>query len=157
MKKKASATLVGVKENLVDKVWKDRPERPTEKVIVLPEKYAGKSYKDKLTDLRKDITKKKAAGMVVSMLDEIAWLFNLRGSDIPYNPVFFSYAAVTANSATIYVDSAKLSSEVKEYLGDVKIKPYEALFSDLTAISEQAVGEAQANGDTEDKPHHEKL
>jgi Xaa-Pro aminopeptidase len=157
LKKKAQATLVGVKENLVDQVWKDRPERPAEKVIVLSEKYAGKSYQDKLTDLRKEINKKKAVGMVVSMLDEIAWLFNLRGSDIPYNPVFFSYAAITANSATVYVDSAKLSSEVKEYLGDVKIKPYDALFSDLAALSEQAVNEAQTNGEAKDKPHHDKL
>jgi Xaa-Pro aminopeptidase len=157
LKKKASATLVGVNENLVDRIWKDRPARPAEKVIVLSEKYAGKSYKDKLEDLRKEISKKKAAGMVVSMLDEIAWLFNLRGSDIPYNPVFFSYAAITSNSATIYVDSAKLTPEVKEYLGDVKMKPYEALFSDLAAISEQAISEAQTNGDPEEKSHPEKL
>jgi Xaa-Pro aminopeptidase len=157
LKKKSSATLVGVEKNLVDIIWKDRPERPAEKVIVLSEKYAGKSYKDKLQDLRKDINKKKAAGMVISMLDEIAWLFNLRGSDIPYNPVFFSYAAVTANSATIYVDETKLSSDVKEYLGDVKIKPYDALFSDLTAISEQALQEAQSNGESENKSKIEKL
>ena len=118
---------------------------------MLSEKYAGKSYEDKLTDLRKEIKKKKAAGMVVSMLDEIGWLFNLRGSDIPYNPVFFSYAAITTNSATIYTDSSKLSSEVTEYLGDVKIKPYEALFSDFATISEQAISEAQTNGETEEK------
>jgi Xaa-Pro aminopeptidase len=149
--------LVAVDQNLIDKIWRDRPARPTEKVIVLAEKYAGKSYTDKLVELRKEITKKKAAGMVVSMLDEIAWLFNLRGSDIPYNPVFFSYAAITSNSATIYVDSSKLTSEVKEYLGDVQIKPYEALFSDLTVISEQAVKEAQAEESTDDKPHYEKL
>ncbi len=146
----------------MDKVWTGRPERPAEKVIVLSEKYAGKSFKDKLVDLRKEIDKKKCAGMVVSMLDEIAWLFNLRGSDIPYNPVFFSYAAVTANTATLYVDSAKLSSNVKDYLGtDVLIKPYESLFSDLPSISETAINEThmngETNGDAESKPKHEKL
>ena len=141
----------------MDQVWNNRPSRPTEKVIVLSEKYAGKSYQDKLTDLRKEISKKKAAGMVVSMLDEIAWLFNLRGNDIPYNPVFFSYAAITASSATIYVDSSKLSSEVTNHLGDVKIKPYDALYADLLAISEQAVKEAHANGESEEKSPPEKL
>jgi len=156
LKKKSHATLVGVPENLVDKIWKDRPLRPTEKVIVLNEKYAGKSYKEKLDDLRKDLKKKKAAGMVVSMLDEVAWLFNLRGSDIPYNPVFFSYAAVTPNSATLYVDSSKLGPEVKEYLGTtVEIKPYDALFSDLTDIAETAANEVQQNGTT--KSHEPKL
>ncbi|KAK5208485.1 hypothetical protein LTR41_005711 [Exophiala xenobiotica] len=156
LKKKSHATLVGVSENLVDKIWKTRPSRPTEKVIVLNEKYAGKSYKEKLDDLRKDLKKKKAAGMVVSMLDEVAWLFNLRGSDIPYNPVFFSYAAVTPTSATLYVDSSKLGPEIKDYLADsVEIKPYDALFSDLTGIAATAANEVQQNGTT--KSHEPKL
>ncbi|KAK5198965.1 hypothetical protein LTR92_001436 [Exophiala xenobiotica] len=156
LKKKSHATLVGVSENLVDKIWKNRPSRPTEKVIVLNEKYAGKSYKEKLDDLRKDLKKKKAAGMVVSMLDEVAWLFNLRGSDIPYNPVFFSYAAVTPTSATLYVDSSKLGPEIKDYLADsVEIKPYDALFSDLTGIAATAANEVQQNGTT--KSHEPKL
>jgi len=158
LKKKANASLVGVKENLVDHIWTERPARPTEKVIVLSEKYAGKSFKDKLAELRKEIGKKKAAGMVVSMLDEIAWLFNLRGNDIPYNPVFFSYAAVTPKTATLYVDSTKMSSEALDYLGDaVAIKPYDALFSDLNAISENAVAEVQENGETEIKVKPKKL
>ncbi|KAK4937775.1 hypothetical protein LTR10_021653 [Elasticomyces elasticus] len=157
LKKKSQATLVGVSENLVDKIWKDRPSRPAEKVIVLDEKYAGKSYKDKLDELRKDIKKKKAAGMVISMLDEIAWLFNLRGNDIPYNPVFFSYAAVTANSTTLYVDPSKVGSEVKDYLGElVEIKPYDALFSDLARVAETAANEVQQNGTTK-SPHSAKL
>jgi Xaa-Pro aminopeptidase len=158
LKKKAHATLKGVDENLVDQIWSDRPARPAEKVIILSKEYAGKSFDDKLADLRKEIGKKKAAGMVVSMLDEIAWLFNLRGNDIPYNPVFFSYAAVTPKGATIYVDSSKLSSEVKSYLGDaVSIKSYDALFSDLTTIAETAAAEAQQNGETEVKMKPKKL
>ncbi|OCT54644.1 putative Xaa-Pro aminopeptidase P [Cladophialophora carrionii] len=157
LKKKSHAALVGISENLVDKIWTDRPQRPTEKVIVLAEKYSGKSYREKLDDLRKDLKKKKAAGMVVSMLDEVAWLFNLRGSDIPYNPVFFSYAAITPDSATIYIDSSKLGPEVKEHLeGTVTIKPYDALFSDLTSIAEAAASESQANGASK-KPHSPKL
>lgn len=120
---------------------------------MLSEKYAGKSYKDKLDDLRKELKKKKAAGMVVSMLDEVAWLFNLRGSDIPYNPVFFSYAAVTPNSATLYVDSSKVGQDVKDYLsGVVDIKPYNALFSDLTNIAEAAASEVQTDEATKSHP-----
>ncbi|KAL6242670.1 hypothetical protein RBB50_010316 [Rhinocladiella similis] len=150
LKKKSHATLVGVSENLIDKIWKERPARPTEKVIVLDEKYAGKSFKEKLEDLRKELKKKKATGMVVSMLDEVAWLFNLRGSDIPYNPVFFSYAAVTHDSATLYVDSSKLGPEVKEYLGgSVEIKPYNALFDDLTSLSEASSKDVQQDGATQ--------
>jgi Xaa-Pro aminopeptidase len=150
LKKKAHASLVGVDQNLVDQIWTKRPARPAEKVIVLSEDYAGRSFKDKISELRKEVSKKKAAGMVVSMLDEIAWLFNLRGNDIPYNPVFFSYAAITPKNATLYVDESKLSEAVTDYLGQaVDIKPYDALFSDLAAISENAIAEAQANGDSE--------
>lgn len=146
--KKGHAKLVGIEENLVDKIWKDRPARPAEKVIVLSTDYAGKDYKEKIADLRKELDKKKTAGMVISMLDEVAWLFNLRGSDIPYNPVFFSYAAITHDSATLYVDSAKLDDQVYEHLhGSVDVKPYEALFSDLNLISETASNPPQQNGE----------
>lgn len=144
LKKKSHANLVGVSQNLVDAIWTERPARPAEQVIVLSDKYAGKSYTDKLDELRKELQKKKAVGMVVSMLDEVAWLFNLRGNDIPYNPVFFSYAAVTPTSATLYVDSSKIATDVKEHLSDVvQIKPYDALFSDLTSIAEAAATEAE--------------
>lgn len=155
LKQKSNAKLVGVEENLVDKIWKDRPVRPAERVIVLPEKYSGKKYQEKLTELRKELDKKKTAGMVVSMLDEIAWLFNLRGSDIPYNPVFFSYAAISHDSATLYVDASKLDDQVYEHLhGDVQVKPYEALFSDLTLISQAAAKAAeQDGGDAAGKKH----
>lgn len=103
----------------------------------MSEKYSGNKFESKLKELRKELDKKKAAGIIISMLDEVAWLFNLRGSDIPYNPVFFSYAAVTPTTATIYVDSEKLTSEVKDHLDpDVQIRPYDSLLSDLAAMSE---------------------
>ncbi|KAG5437159.1 hypothetical protein PCANB_001135 [Pneumocystis canis] len=65
------------------------------------------------------------------MLDEIAWLFNLRGTDIPYNPVFFAYALITNNETMLYIDSMKLDCHVKEHLKNVQIKPYESVFRDL--------------------------
>lgn len=163
--KKNHAKLVGVEENLVDQIWKDRPARPTERVIVLSDKYAGKDYQEKLTDLRKELDKKKTAGMVISMLDEIAWLFNLRGSDIPYNPVFFSYAAVTHDSATLYIDSSKLDDAVYAHLhGVVTVKPYDDLFADLTlisqatdAVSDEPHQNGEVNGDATTKPKHSKI
>jgi Xaa-Pro aminopeptidase len=146
--KKKGGSYKAVGENLIDRVWgKERPARPSNKVKIQPDKYAGKSFQDKLEDLRKELEKRKSAGFVVSMLDEIAWLYNLRGSDIPYNPVFFSYAVVTPTTATLYVDDSKLTDEVKAHLGDaVTIRPYDAIFSDVTALSAQS----QTNG--EDKP-----
>ncbi|KAJ4367040.1 hypothetical protein N0V83_007570 [Neocucurbitaria cava] len=146
--KKKGGEYKAVDENLVDLVWGNkRPARPSEKVIVQPLQYSGKSFDDKIEDLRKELEKKKSLGFVVSMLDEIAWLFNVRGSDIPYNPVFFSYAVITPTTATLYVDDSKLPEEVKRHLGDkVTIRPYEAIFEDVTALSKEAF---EANDKTE--------
>lgn len=102
---------------------------------MLDVKYAGKKFEDKLEDLRKELDKKQSEGIILSMLDEIAWLFNLRGSDIDYNPVFFSYAVVTPKDATLYVDESKVTPEVKAHLGSaVAIKPYAAIFADMPAM-----------------------
>lgn len=127
--------------NLIDSVWGgERPPRPSEAVTLQENKYSGKDVKAKLSDLRKELEKKKSHGFVVSMLDEVAWLFNLRGNDIPYNPVFFSYAVVTADQATLYIDSAKLSDQCKTYLADngVGLRPYDALFSEVAALGQKA-------------------
>ena len=80
--KKKGGEYKAVSENLVDLVWgKDRPSRPSEKVIVQPLEYSGRSFEDKIADIRKELEKKKSLGFVASMLDEVAWLYNLRGSE----------------------------------------------------------------------------
>ena len=136
IKKKGDGELVGSTTNLVDLVWGNkRPARPNEKVKVHPLKFSGKESSKKIEDLKQDFEKKKVAGLVISMLDEIAWLFNLRGNDIPYNPVFFSYAVVTPTSATLYIDDTKFEKDVKDHLGpDVQVKPYSEIFDELKAL-----------------------
>ncbi|KAF2868411.1 putative Xaa-Pro aminopeptidase P [Massariosphaeria phaeospora] len=139
---KKGAEYKAVAENLVDLVWGDqRPSRPSEPVRVQALDYSGKSFEDKLEELRKELEKRKSLGFVVSMLDEVAWLYNLRGNDIPYNPVFFSYAVVTPTTATLYVDDSKLPQDVKVYIGDkITVRPYSAIFEDVTALSANAFG-----------------
>lgn len=79
--KKKGGEYRAVDENLIDLIWNDQPSRPHEKVMVQPITFSGKSFEDKIEDLRKELEKKKGLGFVVSMLDEIAWLFNLRGNE----------------------------------------------------------------------------
>lgn len=87
--------------------------------------------------MRKHIAERDAHGIIVSALDEIAWLFNLRGSDVECNPVFYSYAIVTKNDAVLYVESSKVTDEVKQHLGSqVTLKPYSAVFDDLRQLKE---------------------
>ncbi|KAI9252506.1 peptidase M24, structural domain-containing protein [Helicostylum pulchrum] len=135
--------LVPIQENLIDLAWgKDRPESPKDKVFVQPVQYTGnaffvlgKTIQEKLADLRAYIESKHTFGVVVSALDEVAWLFNLRGSDIECNPVFFSYAIVSEKNAILYLDLDKLTEQVKEHLGsDVTVKAYSQLFQDLKEL-----------------------
>ncbi|KAH6975883.1 putative Xaa-Pro aminopeptidase P [Ilyonectria sp. MPI-CAGE-AT-0026] len=142
--KSGGAQLIPIDDNLVDLVWgADRPARPSEAVSVQPDTLAGESVKNKLTKLRQELEKKHSPGFVVSMLDEIAWLFNLRGNDIPYNPVFFSYAIITPTSATLYIDDSKLNEKCRSHLAanNVNIKPYDAILNDSrdlqVAVSKQ--------------------
>jgi Xaa-Pro aminopeptidase len=96
----------------------------------------GRPFQDKISALREELKEKKCSGMVVSMLDEVAWLFNLRGSDIDYNPVFFAYALITSDEATLFIHENKLTTEVKEHLEGVKIAPYEDIFGHIKALGE---------------------
>ncbi|KAJ2509801.1 hypothetical protein GGI11_005732 [Coemansia sp. RSA 2049] len=136
--------LVGIEQNLVDIVWGDsRPKRPRDQVFILDTKFTGEAYRDKITRVRESLETAEAAGLVVSALDEIAWLFNLRGSDISYNPVFFAYALVTRSEVTLYIDDTKIDDEVREHLHGVSIRPYNAIFGELAALSSSLVQSKQ--------------
>lgn len=118
-------------DNLVDAVWTDRPAVDLKPIMVLGQEYAGRSSADKIAALQKYLVDNKYAGFIVSALDEVAWLFNLRGSDIPFNPLFFSYALVLPSSVTMYCAPEKLG---KAQLGLVIVKPYGAIFEELTTL-----------------------
>lgn len=147
IRKSGGSDLVPLDVNLVDAVWADdRPARPQQRITVLSEKFAGKSVQSKLSDVFSELEKKRSPGLFISMLDEVAWLFNLRGNDIPYNPVFFSYAVITPKEAALYVDESKLDEECREHLNkcNVAIKPYESFFRDAELHHKQFVASNQS-------------
>lgn len=129
--------LVYVTKNPVDQIRStDRPSRPSEPIKVHPIQYAGKSVKSKLNELRKACENNS---VIVSALDEIAWLLNLRGSDIHCSPVFFSYVIVTPQQATLYLQpSAKLSEQVKSHLKEagVQLANYDQVLSDIRNLNQ---------------------
>ncbi|SOV06865.1 probable aminopeptidase P, cytoplasmic [Ustilago sp. UG-2017a] len=133
---KIGSSLVPIKENLVDQVWADqRPSRPAQPIFVLKDEIAGRSSSDKIRELRDEINKKNAQGFVANMLDEVAWLFNLRGTDVPYNPVFFSFALVLLDKVLLYVNEHQLTEDVKAALGaEVTLRPYLEFYNDLHKI-----------------------
>ncbi|NOZ87019.1 MAG: aminopeptidase P family protein [Deltaproteobacteria bacterium] len=123
--------------DLVDQVWADDlPALPKARLRVHPMEYAGESVGSKLGRLREALSGDNAKAILLCALDEIAWLFNLRGSDIDYNPVFLSFALVTAESATLFLDQEKVGPEVEKHLSDlVTIQSYEAIDEALLDIA----------------------
>lgn len=103
-------------KDLVDEIWTDRPELPTAPAFLLEEKHSGKSTALKLEAVRSEMQKKGAAYHIITSLDDIAWLFNIRGGDIAYNPVILSYAVITLEKAVLFADETKFSEEIKAEL-----------------------------------------
>lgn len=125
-----TAELVPIKPNLVDEIWENKPQDPTDGVVELPASVAGETSRSKLSRLRSALDDGVDA-IVLSALDEIAWLFNFRGTDIKYNPVFKSYALVTPNEARLYVDPRKVQG-LKSRNPHIEFLPYEQIFDDIT-------------------------
>nr|XP_022293537.1 xaa-Pro aminopeptidase 1-like isoform X1 [Crassostrea virginica] len=106
---KENIIMTGTNEDLVGKIWTTgRPQEPDSPINALPLKFAGRSWQDKLADMYKAMTEKEVDAMVVTGLDETAWLLNLRGDDIAYNPFFLSYIIVEkkTNITTLYIRNA---------------------------------------------------
>lgn len=142
--------LRALHDNPVALVWGMlRPAAPCEPVRVHDISLAGVRYQDKVVLVQEDLKAAGADVLVVSMLDEIAWLLNLRGSDIAFNPVAVAYAAVTLSGAALFIDAAKLSDATRLHLSDVAIRPYEEveifLRTQATAGRKVWVDEAQLN------------
>ncbi|KAI6021685.1 Creatinase/aminopeptidase [Pisolithus microcarpus] len=150
--------LVTLTQNPVDVVWgTERPQRPKNRVFALATEYAGNPSQWPVLLLLIIIVRRAVQHLnssvfgekwprrmqlrqAVTLLDEVAWLFNLRGSDIDFNPVFFAYAIVTRDSAVLFVDEGQLDDSVKIHLGqEVCIRPYEDFLSYLRSLATDAL------------------
>lgn len=117
--------LVAIDSNLIDLSKNKLGEEvilPNKKVILWDDKFSGFLTKDKLTWLRNELLENNADYILLNVLDEIAWLFNIRGYDVDFNPYAISYAIVGINSATLLVDSSKLDSQILAKFKDLNIK-----------------------------------
>ncbi|KAK9678236.1 hypothetical protein RND81_11G198200 [Saponaria officinalis] len=142
--------LVQTSSNLVDQIWKDRPAGKVNPVKVQTLEFAGRSVAEKLQDLRDKLVQEKANSIVVTALDEVAWLNNVRGSDVSYCPVVHAFAVVTTKTAFLYVDQRKVSSEVHSYMKDnkIEVRDYAAISSDVDLLASSQLDSlsATANG-----------
>ncbi|MFN3370217.1 MAG: aminopeptidase P family N-terminal domain-containing protein, partial [Sphingomonadaceae bacterium] len=123
------AALVAVDSNPVDSIWPDRPAPSDAPAEALPDAFAGRSSADKRREIGAAIAAAGADAAVIAALDSIAWLFNIRGADVPRTPVVRAFALVGADGrATLFAEPAKFPPEVRAHLGDeVALEPYAAI------------------------------
>lgn len=126
---------------LVDQLWEDRPLLSAEPVWILEEKYAGKSAAEKIRELREEMEKRGADVHIITTLDDIVWLLNIRGGDIPCNPVVLSYLAVTEKELVLFVNPSVISEEVQAYLTGlgVTMRPYNDVYAYAAGIRDSKV------------------
>lgn len=123
--------------DIVNDVWSDRPALSCEPAFLLDIQYAGKSREEKLEDLRKKMEQEKADIFILTCLDDIAWLFNIRGNDIPYNPVILSYVIITKEKGYFFVNENALNLEIKKALeaDNIEVMPYDKIYDFVKQIS----------------------
>jgi len=125
-------------KNLVDRIWIGRPSMTPQNIVNQPVKYAGETSKKKLARLRKILATSGSDYLVIPGLDDIAWLFNLRGTDIKYNPVFFAYALIGTDDGWIYLHQRAIDDRTAATLPDsVQIRPYKDFMSDLKFLTKK--------------------
>ncbi|KAM9795128.1 xaa-Pro aminopeptidase 2 [Neosynchiropus ocellatus] len=139
-------SLKSVPENLVDTVWTDRPLIPTGGVIRLPDKFIQRTWQQKVGEMREVMKYDpyKPTALLLSALDETAWLFNMRGDDIPYNPFFYSYTLLTEDKIWLFLHTERISEELRVYLSAscdgplcVQLKSYDSFLTEFKVYVSQ--------------------
>ncbi|MBP1890251.1 Xaa-Pro aminopeptidase [Clostridium moniliforme] len=127
---------IKIDEDLLDEVWIDRPELPNGEAFIHNIKYCGKSAGEKINEVREKMKELGAENYIIASLDDIAWLYNIRGNDIHCNPVVISYALIKETEAFLYVDKNKISNEMEKDLNrnGITVKGYNELIDGIKVL-----------------------
>jgi len=139
LQKKMSAKKISINgdHDLFAEIWSTRPSLPDSAVIDHPISFSGESRIDKLIRLRAKLKEEGVIKYLITTLDDIAWLFNIRGSDVNFNPVIVSYAVITLDNAILFIHEGKISDDLKTAFAKdhIDIKPYEGIQKELATIN----------------------
>ncbi|XP_033830046.1 xaa-Pro aminopeptidase 2 [Periophthalmus magnuspinnatus] len=133
-------TFKSFSDNLVDAVWDKRPSIPSDNLTRLPDRIIQRTWQMKVQDIRRQMKEapNKPTAVLLSALDETAWLFNMRGNDIPYNPFFYSYTLLTLNKIWLFLHKERVTEELKRYLNSsctdslcVQLMSYDSVLSEV--------------------------
>ena len=124
--------------DLIKGLWvSGRPAIPQDKLYAYSADFAGESVESKLTRMREQLAAMKGNALIISALDEIAWLLNIRGNDVEYNPVVISYVVLEPDKCTLFVDANKVDTAVQNYMdfNSIDVRPYESVFDYIHSLS----------------------
>lgn len=124
-------------KNPVDEIWHLKPPKPSNPIKVHDLKYAGVPHQEKITNLQNFLIQEQAVAIVISMLDEIAWLLNIRGADVEFNPVSIAYVVVTTAAAHLFIDENKIATELRDghFSNSITIHAYEDVEAFLSTVA----------------------
>jgi Xaa-Pro aminopeptidase len=124
-----------------DEVWSDRPPQTAEPVFELAETFAGKSRTEKIQNIRDILHQNECDLTIITALDDLAWTYNLRGSDVAYNPVFYGFAIVGENLNMIFTDDKRIPVELKARLSEagVQLSDYGDIIKILSSLSDKRI------------------
>ncbi|MNO93308.1 Aminopeptidase [compost metagenome] len=128
---------IKIEKDLIDEIWEDRPEIPKELVFLHGIKYAGKSRVEKLNKVKANMSTKGANYYLLTSLDDIAWLLNIRGNDVPNNPVVISNVLVGEDKCYLFVDASKVTHDIRLELENdgIEIKGYNEIHQILNQLT----------------------
>ncbi len=126
-----------VETDWIDALWTDRPSLSEAPIFELETKFAGKGREEKLAEVRKQMEMRSVDAYVISSLDDIAWLTNLRGGDVAHTPVFAAFFILTHENATLFVEEDKISNEIRAKLqvDQVEVKPYASFYQEIGELT----------------------
>ncbi|MGL5084819.1 MAG: aminopeptidase P family protein [Clostridium sp.] len=136
---------IQMENDLLVDCWNERPSLSKEEIFIHEIEFAGKSAGEKIKEVRNEMNKCKANSYIITTLDDIAWLFNIRGNDITFNPVAVAYALITNEKANLYIDKDKVNDETLKVLKSegIDVYSYEDIEKDVEAIKESVVIDPQ--------------
>jgi Xaa-Pro aminopeptidase len=138
---KSTGKEFDISHDLFDDIWQDRPDIPLDKIFEHDIKYAGKSRFEKIAEIRVEMKTQGVNHHLVTTLDDIAWVFNIRGCDVEFNPVAVTFAIISLESTTLFIDNDKVPADLKTKLESdaISIKPYGSILGRLADLSKSDI------------------
>lgn len=129
---------LGTSTDIIDLTWDDRPALPENQIFELPIKYAGQSRADKIKSIQEAMQKQNVQSHLISTLDDIAWIFNIRGYDVECNPVAIAFAIIELERTLLFINKQKVPSDLAETFAteNIELRPYESIGTYLSEVKD---------------------